>query len=161
MTGPAPGGDRPRLLLDDMLGTLSRYLRMCGYDAAYPLAEGDGDRTPDDELLALARAEGRRVLTRDRQLAARAADALLLTARDVEAQLAELDAAGFELRLPDEPVRCGTCNARLDAVAPDEPTPEYAPDPATTPVWRCPACGQHFWKGSHWADVRETLSEIR
>jgi len=36
----------------------------------------------------------------------------------------------------------------------------YAPDPGTRRVWRCPAWGQYFWKGSHWDAVAETLSDV-
>ena len=57
------------LLCDVMLGSLVTYLRMCGYDAADALDRGI---EADERLLELAREEGRTLLTRDRQLAARA-----------------------------------------------------------------------------------------
>ncbi len=147
----------PALLLDTMLGKLATYLRMCGYDAAYALDEG---AEADDALLALAAGESRRVLTRDRELARRAGESLLLESRAVEAQLRELAAAGFDLTLPSRPARCGACNARLARVETTAPTPAYAPDPGETAVWQCVDCGQHFWRGSHWDDVAETLAEI-
>ncbi len=146
-----------RILLDTMLGKLATYLRMCGYDAAYALDEGIED---DDEVLALAASDGRTVLTRDRELAARASDAVLLASREVEDQLGELADAGFDLSLPSEPVRCGVCNAPLARVGSEEPTPDYAPDPAEAAVWRCEDCGQHFWRGSHWDDVAATLADV-
>jgi uncharacterized protein with PIN domain len=158
-----------RLLLDTMLGTLVTYLRMCGHDTAYAL-----DRTPDggdangpedaestgvgdDELLALARAEGRRLVTRDVDLAARAEDAILIDAKDIEGQVRELRAAGVDLSL-DSPEWCSRCNARLEVVEGGE-TPDYAPNPDDRRVWWCRACGQHYWKGSHWDDVRERLGK--
>jgi hypothetical protein len=65
-----------RFLLDAMLGKLATYLRMCGHDTAYALdraPDGGHANAPeddasagiedDDELLALARAEGRRIPT--------------------------------------------------------------------------------------------------
>ncbi|MFB6096179.1 MAG: Mut7-C RNAse domain-containing protein [Haloferacaceae archaeon] len=146
-----------RFLLDTMLGKLATYLRMCGHDAAYALDRG----VEDDALVRdLALAEDRTLLTRDEQLAARTDGALLLTAREIDDQLAELHAAGVRLTLPRRPRRCGTCNAELEAVGRDEPTPDYAPDPGETDVWRCPDCGQHFWKGSHWDDVRARLERV-
>ena len=152
-------GDRERepLVLDAMLGKLATYLRMCGYDTAYGL---DRDAEADEALLALAETEGRRVVTRDEGLASRAADAILLTERAVPDQLRELSRAGFELELSPEPVHCGTCNAPVEPVDRTEPTPEYAPDPGETDIWRCRDCGQHFWRGSHWDDVAETLAEL-
>jgi uncharacterized protein with PIN domain len=146
------------LLVDAMCGSLARHLRMCGYDAAYALDRGMED---DDDLLALARAEDRLLVTRDADLAVRAGDrGVLLTTRDVTDQLRELAAAGFDLALADPPTRCGACNGRLDPVAPDGPVPTYAPDPASTDCWRCRDCGRVFWRGSHWEDVRERLDEL-
>ncbi|PSP63037.1 hypothetical protein BRC76_03605, partial [Halobacteriales archaeon QH_8_67_36] len=126
--------ERDPLVLDTMLGKLATYLRMCGYDTAYALDRG---AEADDALLALAETEGRRLVTRDKGLARRVPDAVLLTKRDVSDQLRELSAAGFELELSDEPVHCGTCNAPVERVGRTEPTPEYAPDPNETDIWRC------------------------
>ena len=153
MTPLAPGGS-PKLLVDAMLGKLARYLRMCGYDAAYAL---DRDLEDDESILAAADEEGRRLVTRDAGLAGRSVDAVLVESRDVEGQLRELRAAGFELSLA-EPERCGRCNGALCAVDEDAATPDYAPAPDERPVWRCPDCGQHFWRGSHWDDVADRLA---
>lgn len=146
-----------RLLLDVMLGKLATYLRMCGYDAAYAL---DRDAESDDAVLAWAREEDRTVVTRDEALAAAAPASILLSARDVVEQLAELHAAGLELSLPTEPTRCSQCNAWLVRVGPEEARPDYAPSADEAPVWRCEDCGQHYWRGSHWEDVERTLSDV-
>ncbi|MFB6087255.1 MAG: Mut7-C RNAse domain-containing protein [Haloarculaceae archaeon] len=145
------------LLLDVMLGKLSTYLRMCGYDAAYAI---DRDVEADDALLELAETEGRTVVTRDEELARRADGSILLVERDVTEQLRELVDAGFELELTDEPTHCSACNGRLERVDRTEPTPEYAPTTDEQAVWRCRECGQHFWKGSHWDDVAATLDAL-
>ena len=145
-----------RLLLDVMLGKLATLLRMCGYDAAYALDRGI---EADDEILALAEAEDRLLITRDRELAARAERSLLLESKDVDDQLRELEMAGIELSL-DEPSRCAACNESLEPVSAGEETPEYAPDPDEQPVWCCPDCGQYFWKGSHWDDVETRLTRF-
>jgi uncharacterized protein with PIN domain len=147
--------ERDRLLLDAMLGKLARYLRMCGYDAAYALDRGI---EADDELLRVAETENRRLVTRDRQLAERAGG-VRIDSKAVDAQLRELRDAGFELSL-SEPARCGRCNGPVEPVPSNEPLPDYAPDPAETPCYRCRDCGQVFWKGSHWDDVRERLAGL-
>ncbi|WP_227738957.1 Mut7-C RNAse domain-containing protein [Halorientalis pallida] len=153
--GPLRAHDR--LVLDVMLGKLATFLRMCGYDAVYALDRG---LEADDRILALSRAEGRTLLTRDRGLAARTDDSVLVTARDPVEQLRELRRADFRLELPDRPVRCSRCNGVVRAVDGESSTPEYAPDAAETHVCRCRDCEQCFWKGSHWADVAETLAEL-
>ena len=166
-----------RFLLDAMLGKLATYLRMCGHDAAYALdrrgasdgrredgtgndggGEGGGGIEDDDALLALARREDRRLVTRDADLAARADDAILASATDIDEQLRELRAAGVDLSL-DRPERCSRCNGRVERVDEGE-TPDYAPGVDERRVWRCRACGQHYWKGSHWKDVRERLRNV-
>ena len=149
-----------RLLLDVMCGGLVSYLRMCNHDTVYA---GDRGLEADDDLLALARDEERTLVTRDVALSNRADESpgsILLESRDVEAQLAELAAAGVDLTLADEPRFCGRCNGPLERVDRTASTPEYAPDPASEAVRRCRACGQHFWRGSHWDRVAETLSGI-
>jgi uncharacterized protein with PIN domain len=171
-----PADDPPRVLLDAMCGKLATYLRMCGYDAAYALDRGV---EADDQVLSLAAAEDRTLFTRDRELAARVADALLLTERDVLDQLREVAAAGYPVELAAEPRRCGACNGPVERVGPAGvdvdlgDRPDYVPDdagvsPATEsaldadsrPAWRCRDCGRWFWKGSHWESVASRLDDI-
>lgn len=162
MTDPTPPRDftgrSGHLLVDVMCGGIVPYLRMCGYDVS---DAGDRDLEADEELLRVATTEERTVITRDVQLAGRAPDAILLESLAVEGQLRELHEAGLALFLADEPIRCGTCNGVLDRVNPTESTPEGVPDPAETDCWRCVDCGQHFWMGSHWDRVRDTLQSVR
>ncbi|WP_049947472.1 Mut7-C RNAse domain-containing protein [Candidatus Halobonum tyrrellensis] len=157
MSGAVDPANREPLLLDAMLGKLATYLRVCGYDAAYALDDGVED---DDRLRDLAAAEGRRLVTRDRALAASTPGAVVVTERDVEGQLRELRDAGFDLTPAARPTRCGACNGRLEPVDAGDPRPDYAPDEGDAPVWRCVDCGQCFWTGSHWDDVRATLRRL-
>jgi len=143
-------------LVDLMCGKLATYLRMCGHDAAYALDRGV---EADDALLSLARAEDRVLVTRDEALAARAERSVLVTATDSTEQVRELVAAGYDCT-PTEPMRCSTCNGRLARVTEAESTPEHAPDPGEEPVWRCRDCGQVFWRGSHWDDVKARLADL-
>ena len=162
MTGDSPAGSdgvaiRPetdRLLLDVMLGKLAVYLRLCGYDAAYALDRGI---EADDRIASLAEAEGRRLLTRDTELAGRVDGAILLTERDPRNQLDELRGAGVELAVDDELAYCGRCNGRLESLEAGTDTPGYAPDSRETDCWRCRSCGQVFWRGSHYERMKETL----
>lgn len=146
-----------RLLLDTMLGKLAVYLRMCGYDAAYA---GDRDVEADEALRRLAEGEGRVLLSRDAELVASVADAVLLAEREPADQLGELRAAGFELALPEAPTRCGRCNGRLEPMPDGAHRPDYAPSPEEFDCWRCVDCGQCFWKGSHWDRVRSLVESV-
>lgn len=144
-------------LLDAMLGKLAVYLRMCGFDTAYALDRGV---EADDDLLELAIAEERTLVTRDAPLAERADRTILIRSPAVTDQLQELQSAGVTLGLADPPTRAGSCNGRLEAVRAGAETPVGVPEADETRLWRCSACGQYFWRGSHWGDVRGTLAEL-
>jgi len=142
-----------RFLLDVMLGKLTTYLRMCGYDTQYAQEEGI---EADDVIRKRAASTDRTLLTRDRELAARTNDAVLLESRNIEGQLAELHHHGIGIELPTYPERCSVCNGRVAEIDPAQ-RPEHAPD-AVSRVWQCEDCDQYFWKGSHWERVRETIA---
>ena len=142
-------------LVDAMCGDVARLLRMCGHDAVYCL---DRDVEADDVVRRLALDEGRTLVTRDRDLAARTPDSVLLTSKDADEQLRQLAAAGVPLELTAGE-RCGACNGELERVPEDADRPDYVADDAD-PVWRCRDCGQHFWRGSHWTDVEERLEQV-
>lgn len=158
MVRDAASGPEESLLVDAMLGKLARYLRMCGYDAAYVL--DDGDDPGDERILERATAENRTLVTRDEQLARRAPESVLLRTKDIEAQLREFRDAGYDLTLSDDPVRCGSCNGVVVPVADGDDVPEYAPDAEEARRYRCRDCGQVFWRGSHWTDVAERLDGL-
>lgn len=66
-----------RFYCDEMLARLARLLRAAGYDTL--LSEG-GEQ--DAAMAGRARAEGRVLVTRDRELAARAAPGSVLLSQD-------------------------------------------------------------------------------
>lgn len=144
-----------RLLADGMLGKLTRYLRMCGYDVIYA---PDCDFESEDDLIRFAIRDDRIVLTRDSSLSSRSAG-VLLDSREIENQLRELEERGFQLELT-EPRICSLCNGSLARIPGERRTPAYAPDPSAQAVWRCRDCDQHYWRGSHWEDVSRTLASL-
>lgn len=140
-----------------MCGRVARYLRMCGHNTAYALDRGV---EADEAVLALAESEDRTVVTRDAALADRAEAAILLAGREVTDQLRELKAAGVDVTIAATPAFCGRCNGPLEPVAPNRTLPDYVPDDLEEDVYRCRECGQLFWRGSHWDDVRATLASL-
>jgi uncharacterized protein with PIN domain len=143
-----------RFLCDEMLARLARLLRAAGYDTA--LAE-PGER--DTPMLARVRTEARVLVTRDRDLALRAAPgSVLLRAEAPVEQANELSA-----RLPIDwelaPfTRCVMDNALLRAATPEEVAamPETA-RAAGGPFRACPACGRRYWPGGHVKRMAERL----
>lgn len=151
-------GATPRWMADEMVGRLARYLRMVGHDTEY--ARG----LPDEEILRRAESEGRRLLTRDRRLAARSPGAILLPGGEIAEQLRAVhrDSPGASWTPSFE--RCTLCNGRLARWSPREgealpdAVPRGRPDAPRT-LWRCLACGHVYWEGSHTDRVRRQLAE--
>jgi uncharacterized protein with PIN domain len=137
--------EQTRFVADVMLGKLARWLRALGYDTLY------FRDAPDARLLGLALREGRRLLTRDARLAARAgAVGLLVRAEDLDGQLREvLEACGLDGSAPLS--RCLECNGVLLARAPGEVRGRVPPYTLATQVefWECRGCGRVFWPGTH------------
>ena len=141
-------GQPIRFLCDEMLGKLGRWLRAAGYDTL--IAEsGSGDTS----VLALAVAERRILLTRDRELLERAAgriEAVGLAAAGTDAAALQLrEAAGVDwLHAPF--TRCVVDNTPLRATsaAERERIPERARAVGDA-VNICPGCQRLYWPGSH------------
>ena len=148
-----------KLLADGMLGRLARWLRLLGYDTAY-------DNVADDLALARqARAEGRVLLTRDRELAARRGlRTLLIHSETLEEQLQEVRQA---LGPPPHPPlsRCTVCNVELSSVAPEDVAERVPPYVLRTQsrFRQCPRCGRVYWAGTHVREMENVLrrAEVR
>jgi hypothetical protein len=147
---------RPRFIVDAMLGTLARWLRLMGYDVLY---ERDGD---DGELATKAARLHRLLVTRDRGLAARrgAARVVLLRAASLRGQWLEL-ARALELRprLASALTRCGDCNHRLRALARRKARLLVPPYVYATRrrFRRCPGCARVFWRATHTSGIEARL----
>ena len=143
-----------RWLCDEMLTRLARLLRAAGHDTALAHAG-----TPDSDLLAMALAEERTLLTRDRRLAEAAGERGLLLIPDEPLDQARALSGLRPINWRLAPfTRCVMDNAPLRA-ATDE---EVAAMPEKVralpgPFNACPACGRLFWPGSHVKRMAEKL----
>jgi len=143
--------EKIRFVSDRMLGTLCRYLRFMGYDTVSANNLSSGNFQEDTLLLRIAREEGRVLLTRDRELAARAGmNGVLVRPDDVMGQVRQLLNTGFidgALRM----TRCSLCNTELREATPDEIAgADYAPsDNGGFTFFFCPCCRKLYWDGSH------------
>lgn len=150
--------DLHKFLCDAMLGSLARWLRFFGFDAAY-LRPG----VADSVLAEIARVEGRWLLTRDRDLAAAGPRTVLIRAEKLDDQLVELfSRLSLRPSADLEHSRCGDCNGVVDAVEREEVKgliPPYVFASASRFV-RCAACGRVFWPGSHGPRIRARMRAI-
>jgi len=160
---PAPGEGLPpggaRFILDNHLGRLAAYLRMLGFDGLYR------NDLQDEELAQISGAEERILLTRDRRLLMRRTVRYgyclrsLVTREQVGEVLRRYSLAG-EIK-PFR--RCLRCNAPLEPVSKEAVLDRL--EPLTRLYYdefhRCQACGQIYWKGSHYEHMQTLIEQIR
>ena len=153
---PYPG--KPRFVLDTHLGRLAAYLRLLGFDTLYR------NDYPDDELARVSHDEQRILLTRDTGLLKRSLVIYGYYVRntDPKARLKEI-IARYDLLEHAEPFRyCMKCNGRLEAVEKAEVLDELPPRTAQhfDDFYRCRACGQIYWKGSHYERLLRFIEDV-
>jgi uncharacterized protein with PIN domain len=146
-----------RFLCDEMLMRLARLLRAAGYDTY--LAH-DGQK--DADLLRIARAENRVLVTRDKALAARAHPRAVV----VEGRGAHAEAESLAARIPVDWTlapftRCLVDNEPLGEASP-EATRALLEQAGTLPgpFRACRACGRVYWPGSHVKRLSERLDRL-
>ena len=146
----------PRFVVDGMLGSLARWLRILGYDTDY------ANRRDDAELVRLARAENRVLLTRDRGLAGRrGVRALWVESQTLDEQLAQVTAV-FPRPSGSGPSRCPVCNTVLVQAAHEEVAhrlPAYVLK-RHRHFQQCPGCDRIYWQGSHWRNMQARLKRL-
>jgi len=146
-----------KLLADGMLGRLAKWLRILGYDTAY------SPKLDDDELVRLARAEGRVLLTRDEELARRrGVHCFLVKGDELEGQIAQV-IAGLGLQAEQPFSRCPVCNAPLQEVEKSQVAGRVPPHVFRTQerFSLCPKCGRIYWRGTHWAKMCQKIAQLR
>ena len=157
---PIPDGytGEPRFVLDNHLGRLAAYLRMLGFDCLY---WNDAD---DTKLAETAQEEARILLSRDRRLLMRKSvtNGYCLRSLDPPEQLTEI-VRRFDLASRAQPFhRCLRCNHLLEPVRKQEILDRL--EPLTKQYFDefhiCPACGQIYWKGSHYERMQALVEKI-
>ena len=154
----APLEGRPCFLLDIHLGRTAAYLRMLGFDTLWRNDYGD------EELARVSHEEGRILLTRDIGLLKRS---LVTYGYFVRGTTPRHHMAEIMNRfgLYDSVAlfrRCMKCNGLLERVEKDAIRAQL---PENAARWfeefhRCAACGQVYWKGSHFEKMQALIADI-
>ncbi len=153
-----------KFLADGMLGNISRWLRLLGYDVKYERLMNDG------ELLLKSMLEGRILLTSDIELfrlaKRRGLESVLVKGTSTVEGLSRLSK---KLKLPlvfdQMKSRCPTCGSPLTRVAKTLivdriPRKTYE---SHSRFWLCTdqSCSKVYWRGSHWRNIEKTLAKTR
>lgn len=152
----------PRFIVDTMLGSVARWLRILGYDTIY-------DRSAEDwQIIKRAELEKRIIITRDRGLHTKAIKSglksILLWEDDMSDRLAHIAlVSGIRLGVNLDKTRCPEDNTSLvkadrEKIKDRVPVGVYS---VHNDFWECPRCGKVYWIGSHWKQIEKVLKEAR
>lgn len=146
----------PRFVLDTQLGTLARYLRLCGFDTRYR------NDYSDAEVARISAEEGRILLTRDQGVLKRriVTRGYFVRSDRPREQLSEV-LSRFQLRGAAEPLtRCPRCNGVLRDV--EKAAIEHRLEPLTRRYYdafrMCADCGALYWRGSHVRNIERLIA---
>jgi uncharacterized protein with PIN domain len=159
---PSEGWNTHHFLVDGMLGSTARKLRIYGYDTVY-LKDAD-----DEELIRVSTMERRLLLTSDRRLAQdstrRGVGCILVTGRDDKERLCCIfRTLRLSPRLDPSISRCASCNGGLREVDKNEVSLSV---PALALArhdrfYVCDLCGKTYWEGSHWSKLEAFNSDLQ
>jgi len=148
---------QPVFVVDGMLGSLARKLRMFGFDTLYY------NDTEDQRLIEVSLNEKRVLLTGDRALFQRAMkvglDSILLTGANDEDDLAHVFKS-FNIgsvELVPEKSRCPMCNDMLE-ISDRNSMKNYVPAGVLdkhSKFYFCKKCSKAYWEGSHFKKLEE------
>jgi len=151
-----------KFIADGMLGKLTRWLRLLGYDVKY-LKD-----CQDPKLIEIAKNEKRILLTKDLELYKRSKilniQAVLLRGSCLEEDLAQLAKSGYiKLEVNFQSTRCPLCNAPLKIVNRTEVKNNIPAKilQSHDKFWICSNCGKIYWIGSHWNSISLKLLKAK
>jgi uncharacterized protein with PIN domain len=154
---PAPLRDT-RFILDVHLGKLGRLLRMLGFDLLYrPDFE-------DPEIVDIASAEKRIILTRDVELLKATAVTHGYWVRSISPnkQVGEV-LERFDLHSQIRPFRrCMVCNESITSVEKEsviQSLPEKVREKHDE-FYRCAGCEKVYWKGTHYQEMMAQIQAL-
>jgi len=150
-----------KILCDQMLGTLAKWLRILGFDTFYANAE-----MSDEDLLNIAKGENRTIFTRDKELIIRGKkknlNVIAVETTDLDLQLNQ---ALKHVNIDEKEVlsRCTLCNTVLDTVEKNKiqgkvPSKVFENNEK---FWFCSKCNKFYWVGSHYNEMINKIDKIK
>ena len=151
------GKNRKKFLLDDNLGTLAKWLRILGYDAAVYRS------ISIQKKISLCNKERRIFLTRSKKLAKRkeSFSRILIRSEKYDEQLLEMQDL-IELKGDVLFSRCLKCNSRLHKIQ-KEKIAGLVPENVKcnfSDFKICRKCGKIYWNGSHYEAMKNKLNDL-
>ena len=154
--------DAPKFIVDCNVGKLVKWLRLMGYDTRF------FSGSDDSQLVAMAQAEGRVILSRDTQIMKRRVitsgqlKAVLIHSDEPELQMHQvIDALGLDCRFRPFTL-CLECNQVLVERSKGDVKDLVPPYVFQTQsqFMQCPACQRIYWRGTHWQAMTQRLKKF-
>ncbi len=154
--------DAPKFIVDCNVGKLTKWLRLMGYDAQF------FDGSDDSQLVAVAQAEGRVILSRDTRIMKRRVitsgqlKAILIQSDEPERQIRQvIDALGLDCQFKPFTL-CLECNQPLVERSKGEVEDLVPPYVFRTQSQfrQCPNCRRIYWRGTHWRAMTKKLDSF-
>jgi uncharacterized protein with PIN domain len=148
---------QPVFVVDGMLGSLARKLRMFGFDTLYY------NHAEDEELVEIGLKESRILLTGDRALFQRAMkvglNSILLNGVDEVDDLAHiLETLNIaSIKIVSDKSRCPMCNEPLETTDRNS-MKNYVPAGVLdkhAEFYFCKKCSKAYWEGSHFKKLEQ------
>lgn len=150
---------RPKFILDVHLGTLARYMRMCGFDVEYR------NDYRDDEIIKISLEEKRAILTRDIGILKNGKVMRGYWVRNTNPVMqAEEVITRFDLRSEiKEFTRCITCNGKLKSIKKksiEEQLPAKVKQMHEN-YFICTTCSKIYWRGTHVVKMNRIIEKFK
>ena len=149
-----------KILCDQMLGSLAKWLRILGFDTFYTNSD-----MSDDYLISIALNQKRILITCDKILTIKAKKKNLKVIRiDVTELDQQINTVLNKLNLDKELFfsRCTLCNTVLDKIE-NNKIEKMVPQRVlenNDKFWFCRKCKKLYWKGTHYNNMIERINEI-
>ena len=149
--------DEVKFIADVMVGKLARWLRVLGFDVVY------SNTFSDDEIVRLAVAENRIILTRDTGFASRRnlPQTLFVDSDHYKEQVRQV-LRTFDLKEFKIFSRCVECNSPLQEVDKEAVFERVPPYVYLTQerFAACPLCERVYWRGTHTEKMMQRIVSV-
>jgi uncharacterized protein with PIN domain len=159
--------EKPKFLVDSMLGKLARKLRIFGFDTVY-FSNAD-----DDNLIKIAIDTKRTLLTKDKQLYKRSLKfnipcSLLIFEIELYNLISILKSYGIKCICPvtSDFTRCTICNGEIKPIKREiltstlkEKVPKKVFDNNIL-FYKCMTCEKIYWNGTHTREINSLIDTI-
>lgn len=155
--------EAPKFIVDHNVGKLAKWLRIMGYDARFFNGADDAD------LVAMALAEDRVILTRDTQMVKRGVitsgrlKAILIKGDEAEQQMHQvIDTLNLDCQFRPFAL-CLECNQPLEPRSKEQMRGRVPPYVFRTQdqYMECPVCHRIYWRGTHWQRMLGKLEKFK